>query len=71
MLTFEAVQLATSASFSKIAGVWAGMFGTGLRVIIRLELGQLGSLIGEEVIILLLTELILVSWIEELYIIKV
>ena len=29
-----------------IAGVWAGIVGAGLRVIIRLELGQPGSLIG-------------------------
>ena len=31
-----------------IAGVWAGIIGTGLRVIIRLELGQPGSLIGDD-----------------------
>ena len=31
-----------------IAGIWAGIVGTGLRVIIRLELGQTGSLIGDD-----------------------
>ena len=31
-----------------IAGVWAGIIGTGLRIIIRLELGQPGSLIGDD-----------------------
>jgi cytochrome c oxidase subunit 1 len=31
-----------------IAGVWAGIIGTGLRVIIRLELGQPGSLMGDD-----------------------
>ncbi len=31
-----------------IAGVWAGIFGTGLRVIIHLKLGQPGSLMGDD-----------------------
>lgn len=31
-----------------IAGAWGGMIGTGLRIIIRLELGQPGSLIGDD-----------------------
>lgn len=31
-----------------LAGRWAGMIGTGLRVIIRVELGQPGSLIGDD-----------------------
>jgi cytochrome c oxidase subunit 1 len=29
-------------------GAWAGMVGAGIRVIIRLELGQAGSLIGDD-----------------------
>jgi len=29
-----------------IAGAWSGIIGTGLRIIIRLELGQAGSLSG-------------------------
>merc|ERR1739836_227935 len=31
-----------------IAGAWSGIVGTGLRMIIRLELGQAGSLIGDD-----------------------
>merc|ERR1711923_549586 len=31
-----------------MAGAWSGMIGTGLRIIIRLELGQAGSLIGDD-----------------------
>lgn len=31
-----------------IAGAWAGIIGTGLRIIIRIELGQAGSLIGDD-----------------------
>jgi len=31
-----------------IAGAWSGIVGTGLRIIIRLELGQAGSLIGDD-----------------------
>ena len=31
-----------------LAGGWAGMVGTGLRILIRLELGQAGSLIGDD-----------------------
>ena len=31
-----------------ITGAWAGIIGTGLRFIIRLELGQSGSLIGDD-----------------------
>ena len=31
-----------------IAGAWSGMVGTGLRIIIRIELGQAGSLIGDD-----------------------
>ncbi len=31
-----------------IAGAWAGMVGTGLRMIIRIELGQAGRLIGDD-----------------------
>merc|ERR1712131_581616 len=31
-----------------IAGAWSGIIGTGLRIIIRLELGQAGSLIGDD-----------------------
>merc|ERR1712168_1019716 len=30
------------------AGAWSGIIGTGLRIIIRLELGQAGSLIGDD-----------------------
>jgi cytochrome c oxidase subunit 1 len=31
-----------------LAGAWAGIVGTGLRIIIRLELGQRGALIGDD-----------------------
>lgn len=31
-----------------LAGAWSGMIGTGLRMIIRMELGQPGSLIGDD-----------------------
>jgi len=31
-----------------ISGVWSGIVGTGLRIIIRLELGQRGSLLGDD-----------------------
>merc|ERR1712055_992832 len=31
-----------------ISGAWSGIIGTGLRIIIRLELGQAGSLIGDD-----------------------
>nr|YP_010982604.1 cytochrome c oxidase subunit I [Pseudodiaptomus hessei]WOH21602.1 cytochrome c oxidase subunit 1 [Pseudodiaptomus hessei] len=31
-----------------LAGAWSGMVGTGLSMIIRLELGQAGSLIGDD-----------------------
>merc|ERR1711872_115436 len=31
-----------------IAGAWSGMVGTGLRMIIRMELGQAGRLIGDD-----------------------
>ena len=31
-----------------LAGAWSGLVGTGLRIIIRLELGQPGSLIGDD-----------------------
>merc|ERR1712018_413144 len=31
-----------------IAGAWSGIIGTGLRIIIRLELGQSGRLIGDD-----------------------
>ena len=31
-----------------LAGAWSGIVGTGLRIIIRLELGQPGSLIGRD-----------------------
>jgi len=31
-----------------ISGAWSGIVGTGLRIIIRLELGQGGSLIGDD-----------------------
>jgi len=31
-----------------LSGMWSGIVGTGLRIIIRLELGQCGSLIGND-----------------------
>merc|ERR1711928_108104 len=31
-----------------ISGAWSGIIGTGLRIIIRLELGQRGSLLGDD-----------------------
>lgn len=31
-----------------LAGMWAGMVGTGLRIIIRMELGQAGKLIEDD-----------------------
>jgi len=31
-----------------VAGLWAAMIGTGLSIIIRIELGQAGSLIGDD-----------------------
>ena len=31
-----------------IAGAWSGIIGTGLRIIIRMELGQAGRLIGDD-----------------------
>merc|ERR1712130_422569 len=31
-----------------LAGAWSGIIGTGLSIIIRLELGQAGSLIGDD-----------------------
>ena len=31
-----------------IAGIWGGLVGTGLRILIRLELGNPGSLIGDD-----------------------
>ena len=31
-----------------LAGAWSGLVGTGLRIIIRLELGQPGALIGDD-----------------------
>jgi len=31
-----------------LAGAWSGMVGTGLSIIIRLELGQAGRLIGDD-----------------------
>ena len=31
-----------------MAGAWAGIVGTGLRIIIQMELGQAGRLIGDD-----------------------
>ena len=31
-----------------LSGIWSGIIGTGLRIIIRLELGQRGSLLGDD-----------------------
>lgn len=31
-----------------VTGVWSGIIGAGLRALIRIELGQTGSLIGDD-----------------------
>jgi len=37
-----------SGTLYLLAGIWSGIVGTGLRIIIRIELGQAGRLIGDD-----------------------